>query len=195
MLVTLPFQRVVAQPSVGVDDATRFDRLLYKGNQALGGSIDNLAHPNPPDSRPILLRSNNNQGLFQVQPTRKSFLQAADITFVHLHSAGKSVACRPHHGASQLMQPRPGRLVALQSEHPLQTQCAGTALLRRHPPHGAEPDWQWGSRALEDRPGCHRSLAATVRAFEQNSPHRPRSASAAPWATETLRPAQPEQIR
>src|SRR5690349_17660080 len=59
------------------------------------------------------------------------------------------------HGASQFMQPHPGRLVALQPEHSLQSQGAGTVLLSGNPPHGAKPDRQRGPRILEDRPSCH----------------------------------------
>jgi len=140
VFVTFLWQREVAQPTVGVDDATRLDRVLHKWNEAFGGSIDNLTHPNPTDPRPILLSRNNNQGLFQIQPTRQPFLQAAHIAFVHLDSAGEEFAPRSYHGASQFMQPRPGRLVALQPEHSLQTQGAGTVLLGGYPPHGAEPN-------------------------------------------------------
>jgi len=56
----------------------------------------------------------------QIQPPRQSFLQTANVAFVHLDSADQSVAPWPHHGTSQLMQPSPGCLVALQPKHPLQ---------------------------------------------------------------------------
>jgi hypothetical protein len=89
VLITFLLQGKVAQPTVGVDDATQLDRVLHKRHEALGGSIDDLTHPNPTDPRPILLSSNNNQGLFQIQPTRQSFLQAAYIAFIHLDSAAE----------------------------------------------------------------------------------------------------------
>jgi hypothetical protein len=40
-----------------VDYAARFDRLLHKGQQALGRSIYDQAHANPTDPRSILLRA------------------------------------------------------------------------------------------------------------------------------------------
>jgi hypothetical protein len=39
---------------------------------------------------------------------------------------------------AQLVQPCPGRLIALQAQDPLQPQCAGAVLLRRYPPNGAD---------------------------------------------------------
>ena len=89
VLVTSLMQGEIPQPTIRVDNTARLDRVLHKWHQAFGGSIDYLAHPNPTDPRPILLRSNNNQGLFQVQPTRQSFLQATHIAFIHLDSAAE----------------------------------------------------------------------------------------------------------
>ena len=52
------------------------------------------------------LRSLLGAFLFSGEETEKT----SQIAFVHLDPAGEQIAPRPHHGAAQLMQPRPGRL-------------------------------------------------------------------------------------
>ena len=99
------------------------------------------------------------------------------------------------HGATEFMQPSPGRLITLESEHSLQTQGTGAVLLRGHPPHGAEPDRQRSPGALEDRSRRHGSLVATTAALQQHSPDRPFAVTTTPWAAETIRPSQPGQVR
>src|SRR5260370_16036311 len=169
MLVAFLLQRQVAEPPVGVDDAPWFHRVLHKGHQTLGGRIHNLAHANPADPQPILLSGNNNQCLLYVEPTGQAFLQPTHIAFVYLDSTCQQVAPRSYHRAAQFMQPRPRRLIALQAEHSLQPQRAGTVLLSRHPPHGTKPNWQRGPRVLEDSSGCHPSLPSTSRPLERHT--------------------------
>ena len=65
---------------------------------------------------------------------------------------------RTYHRPPQLVQPRPGRLVAAQPENALQTQRAGPVLLRGHVPDRPEPQPQRFARVLEDRAGGHRRL-------------------------------------
>ena len=59
MPIAFALQGQVSQPSVGVDDAPRRYRALYKGNQAFGRRVRNLAHTNPADPWSILLCSNH----------------------------------------------------------------------------------------------------------------------------------------
>src|SRR5487761_1175149 len=184
----------VSQPSIGMDDAPQHNGVPDKGHEAFRRGIRNLAHTNPADPLPILLYRNNHKSFLQVEPPRQSFLGAADVAFVYFDPAVEQVSPRPDHGAAQLVQPGPGRLIALQAQHPLQSQRAGAILLRCHPPHGAEPHRQGSSRVLENRPRRHRSLRAAGRAFPQHASDRPCLAATALRTAKAFRPTQLCQI-
>src|ERR1035438_4070225 len=80
VLVTFALQRIVAQPAIGMNEATRFHCVPHKRHQACGRSIHNLAHANPADAWPVFLSSNNHQRFLQVEATGPALLQTAHIT-------------------------------------------------------------------------------------------------------------------
>ena len=84
-----------------------------------------------------------------------ALLQPAAVALVYLDSPREQLPARSHHGATEFMQPCPGGLIFLQTEHSLPSQRAGAVLLSGHPPHRAEPDRQRSPRVLEDRSCCH----------------------------------------
>src|ERR1700738_70069 len=92
------------------------------------------------------------------------------------------------------MQPSPGRLVAAQTQNPLQPYGAGTVLLAGDGPHRPEPECQRFACVLENSPRCHRTLVVAPGTLQQNLIHRPSLLPTAPWAAKTIRPPQPDQI-
>lgn len=63
-------------------------------------------------------------------------LGTAQIALVYLDRAQEPLPARPDHGASQLVQARPGGLVAAPAKYLLQPQRADAVLLAGYQPHG-----------------------------------------------------------
>ena len=61
------------------------------------------------------------------------------VSLVNLNAPAEAITSGPHHSAPKLVQPSPGRLVAAQAQHPLQSQCTRPVLLAGEPPHGSKP--------------------------------------------------------
>lgn len=190
----------VSQPSIGMGDAPRMDDApRHNGipddeHEAFRRGIWNLAHTNPADPLPILLKRNHRKRFLQVEPPRQSSLGAAGAASDHFDPAAEQVSPRPDHGAAQLVQPGSDRPIALQAQHPLQSQRAGAIVLRGHPPHGAELHRQRSSRVLENCPRRHRSLRAAGRAFQQHASDRPCLAATALRTAKASRLTQRRQI-
>ena len=51
-----------------------------------------------------------------------------EVRFVYFHSSGEAIPPRTHQGASQLMQPRPGRTGTAQAQDALAPQCTHSVL-------------------------------------------------------------------
>ena len=96
---------------------------------------------------------NYNQRLGFRLPPAPARVHAPHIGLVHFDPAGEAIAARTHHRPTKLVEPRPGGLVAAQTQRPLQPQGAHPRLLVRHPPHRSEPRHQRRPRVLEDRAG------------------------------------------
>src|ERR1051326_5345500 len=92
--IAIALQREVSEPTVCVDDAARFDRVPYERHQAFRRSIDDLAHANSTDARPILLSGNHHQRFVQVEPTWESFFQTTEVAFVDFDKALVVVAAQ-----------------------------------------------------------------------------------------------------
>jgi len=72
-----------------------------------------------------LLERHDNQCLSKLKPAGQALLQTTDVALIHLHSAREQITPRSYHGAAQFMQQCPGVSYLFQSQHPLQSQCAG----------------------------------------------------------------------
>jgi len=104
------------------------------------------------------------------------------------------VPAGPDHRPPQLVQPAPCRLVAAQSQHPLDAQRTDAVLLAGHIPDRPEPQRQRQAAALEDRAGRHRRLMPTAGTQPQPPAGRPRLAAAAAGTDKAVGPAKREQI-
>jgi len=80
MNVATLLQRLVSQPSVGMDHAARFDRLFHKANQTAGRSVHN------PPPLAVFLGRRHNQLLVRGLPTANTLFQPAQVGFVHFHN-------------------------------------------------------------------------------------------------------------
>ena len=72
-----------------------------------------------PMARPRTLGRNDHQRLLPQVSAASARLEPAHEGLVHLDLLRHPVPARPHHRASQLVQPRPRRAVAAQAEHAL----------------------------------------------------------------------------
>jgi hypothetical protein len=98
------------------------------------------------------------------------------------------------HRPAQLVQHCPGRMVASQTQHPLESQGTDTALLIRHPPDRSEPEAQRKLAVFENGPSGEGNVPVAVPALPQIPAGSPSLGMMAPGALKALRPAQPEQI-
>src|ERR1017187_5816830 len=188
------FQGRISQPAIGMNNALCCDGVLHKGHRAGSRSVENLAHANPADARPILLCSNHNQRLVQIEPAGQIFLRSAEIAFIYFHSTGEQIASGPYHGATQPVQHGPGGFIPAQAQDVLQPQRAGAVLLRCHPPHGLKPKAKRNACVLKDRSRGHRNLMAAVMASQQHRPHRRMLLAATARTKKPLWPSQLQQI-
>src|ERR1022692_4572920 len=109
------FHWIVSKPAIRVNGTTKLDSLLHKGEQTLCRRVGYAAHPNASNTRAILFRSNDNQGLgFRLSPASALF-RTSNIGLVHLDCAREPIASRTHHRPPQFVQPRPSCLVTSQS--------------------------------------------------------------------------------
>src|ERR1035441_3570953 len=92
------------------------------------------------------------------------------------------------------MQTRPCRLITAPAEHTLHRYCAHPVLLTGQPPHGAKPHSQWRSRILKHRSRSHRNLIAAAGALNTARLQRPALACFTARTTESVRPAEIEQV-
>src|ERR1035441_5251355 len=92
------------------------------------------------------------------------------------------------------MQTGPCRLITAPAEHTLQRYRAHPVLLAGQPPHGAKPHSKWRSRILKHRARGHRNLIAAAGALNTARLQRPVLACLTSRTTESVRPAEIEQV-
>src|SRR6266550_3113119 len=149
---------------------------------------------NSPDARSILLSRNHNQRLGLCLAPTDTLLPTAHIRLVHLDPPRELIPPWSYHRASQFMHPRPGCLIALQAQHPLEPQGASAVLLAGDPPDRPEPKRQRLAGILENCPSRHRTLVVATGALQPNSVQWPCLSTPTTRATEALWPTQAKQI-
>ena len=105
--------------------------------------------------------------LLRVLKSVSLFLYPTDIGLVQLDSARQPVALETHHGAAQLLQHRPGGLVAGEPELALQLQRREARRVGGDEVGGGEPERQGQPGAVQDGAGRHRGLAPARPALQQ----------------------------
>ena len=150
MRVAMMLQRVVAGPAISVHEAVRCDGVLNKRRQAGPGGVEETAQPDAGQSAALDFHRNDNQRLGFRLPPAPARVHAPHIGLVHFDPAGEAIAARTHHRPTKLVEPRPGGLVAAQTQRPLQPQGAHPRLLwfvthhiaRNHVTNGVRVSWK-----------------------------------------------------
>src|SRR5439155_16235387 len=110
----------------------------------------------------------------------------ADKGLVDLKLAYQPVTPRAYHRPAQLVQQRPGGLVARQPERTLERERAHARLLIRHIPGGGEPGHERQTRVGQDRARRHRTLQPAARTAPQAAREPPGIRPAAAPTAESL---------
>jgi len=193
-IMNVSFQPQIGSPAVGPDRASRRNCRSNKPMQALAGRVRYRTQTNASDALSILFGGDDNQSLFFRSSSDCSGFLSAPVSLVHLDNAIQSVAARANHGPAQLMQHRPGRLVAAQAEYPLETQGAHAVLLAGDLPHGAKPDRQRYVTVLKDGPRSDRHLVSAMAAKPTCPPNRPGIGSRTPRTDPSAGPTQCREV-
>jgi len=193
MMVTNFIKSRIPLPTVGVDSTSIFNGFSNERMQTSGRSIRYSLYSYPSYTFTILLSRYNYQ-CFSFNPsTPQPFFQAAQITLINLNSAAQTIPSRSGHRTPEFMQQCPRSLITT-SKHSLQSQCAGTVLLARYPPHGVKPCSQRQMSSLKNRTSSYRRLIATLRTFIKKISYWPCLGFIAPRTTETFWPTKLKKI-
>ena len=130
--------------------------------QRIGGGIANPTEPNAAHASAVLLGRDDDQRLLEPAAAARPVLGSADVGFVDLDTSGEPLAPRSHHGPTQLVEPGPGRLIAAQPQHSLQTQGTHSILLTGDVPHGPEPSDKRQMAILKDGARSDRGLIPAI---------------------------------
>ena len=174
--------------------AARLDGRFHEGHQAVRREVRHVPQANPTYLLPMHLDRHSNSRLCLTAAPRHPGLDRTNESVVGLDGADELVTPRPHHRPAQFLQPRPGRLVALQPQQPHQPLRAASRLLGADPPHRLEPDPQRLAGPREDGPGGQGGLAAALRALDVMPLVRPPALMPTLRAAEAVRPSQARKI-
>jgi hypothetical protein len=187
-------ERVVAGVAVGRHDAAELDQLLDHRQQAVGAGIDDRRKANATHTAAALLDRDQHRRLLLGSTAVFAGCDAADVGLVNLDLASEPIAAGPDHRASELMQQRPGRLVAPEAEHTLERERAHPVLRAGRIPGRRKPGHKRQPRVGEDRPRRCRGAPVAGRAAQQTIAHPPARNATAGRADEAAHPAQPREI-
>src|SRR5213593_1010028 len=193
-LVPKCLQAVVGVPAVGVHNTPGFDRGDDEAVKAQRRSIRNVLQPNAADTATVLFCSHCDERFLVGFPAGNAFFEAADVRLVDLHGSPKLVAPRANHRPAQLVQPRPGRHVAPDSQDPLEPEGTRPILLACDVPDGSEPNSKGLLGVLEDRPCGHAGVAVAPRTLQRSVSNRPRPVVVAVWTAEALGPPELDKV-
>src|SRR5512132_1295087 len=155
----------IAPPAIGVGGFATAEVFFDEGSEGAGRDVGDRAESDPATAPPSLLHHGGDDRLLLGRPPRFARLRTAEVALVDLDLAGQRLAIGPHHGAADLLQPRPRRLITAEAELALQFGGRDALLRRGDLEDGAKPQRQRLLALFEDRPGDHRDLAATAGAL------------------------------
>ncbi len=156
MAVSKRLHASIRPKPVGMHNTSRLDGPLDKAVQVRFRCLRNASHTDSSYASSIFFCSDCHQCFVAYMPpsaSAKSGILSTHVGFIHLHAAVKLVSPRTHHRPTQLVQPRPSRLIASKPQNLLQTRRAGAVLLAGHMPNGSKPQPQWLANVLKDRAG------------------------------------------
>jgi hypothetical protein len=117
-LVRVPelLQAGVSLPPVSDHDGARSDAGQDEAIEGRPAGVRDPSEPDPPRSLAPALDRHRDQGFLASLTTVQARFVSADEGLVDLEIAAQQVAAGHDHRTAQLVQPRPGRLVAAQAE-------------------------------------------------------------------------------
>ncbi len=142
MLVAQRRQASVAAPTVSVDGRSGHGDGPNEGDQAVRRYVGDAVQTDAANATTAFLCRHDDNGLVLGLTSAPALFRAADVSLVDLDLTGEAIAARADHRPAQFMQPGPGRLVAAQTEHPLEAQRTDAVLLAGDEPHGEKPQPQ-----------------------------------------------------
>lgn len=158
----------VSTPAVREDGGAGLHHVLHEGTEARSLHVRDPAHSNT--AEPLLVHDFHGDrddrfalGLAAPGPA----FDTSDVGFVDLNDAIQPLAAGANHRASELMEPRPRSLVALEAQDPLEPQGIRAVLLTRDLPCREKPGAQRPPRPVEDGPGQHGAASFALLAHEK----------------------------
>ena len=181
---------------VGAHGRPGGDALGHEVAERVGGGVVDDLHADAPGAGAADLNGHDDQCLDALlAATPEPRLVAADEALVDLDSPGERLPLGIDHGATQLVEHRPRRLVPLQPELALQLQGRDPRRRRGHQVGGPEPQMQRRTGSVKHRARGHRDLIPAGRALPQQPPRQAGCRLArATWAPESLRPPRLKQV-
>src|SRR2546425_11885648 len=117
-------ERGVALPAVSDDDRPPFHVRLDEADERARRSVWHYLEADPSGSHPPHLDGGHDERLLtQLAAAAQPGLRPAHVALVHLHPLVQQLAVWAHHGASELLEHRPGCLVAADPQLSLELQC------------------------------------------------------------------------
>ena len=168
---------------------------MHNWKEALVAYVADSRQSNAANPRAVLFGRDYHNVLLHSPSATYSLSFAAHVGFVDLNASGQSVAPGANHRTAQLVQPRPDRLIALETKLTLQSQSTNPIFLAGDQPHGQEPELQRLPRPLEKGPRRDGCLTMAGRTFPQTlSSRRPSSVHFTFRTSKTVRPPKSLQI-
>lgn len=199
MSLHLPVMHIALQDPVRVQAigsyrAAWFDRFVNKTVQHFSAGRVDAPHPDATDATPVLFCSYDNQSLFFGFSTDYAFFFTTPEA-----SSTSTVPCRRWRSgrtrrAKELMQQRPGGLIAAQSQQPLDRQGTASVLLACDVPHCSKPKRQRQMGILKNRAGRDGCLMSAIAAHPTGATRPPSGLPTTYRTNETVGPAEDEQV-
>ena len=185
----------IGPQTVADDHRTGRDVRQEELTERLRGSVRDDLHSRAAVARGrALLDSDGHQHLAGCPSSTLARLDPAEEALIGLNVAVQPLTARAHHRTPVAVQHGPGRLIAAQAEHALQSQRRDVVLLRGQWPGCGEPHGERRASVLEDGAGCAGHPPTTVRTTALSAAQLPARRTVTGRASETRRPAQPVQI-
>jgi len=194
MSVAEAIQFVVSLPSIGTNHTARCHRLLDSWFQTCSRSVRYSLKPNPANVVFFHLCRYYHKCLTLGSTTTFPRLLPANVSLINLDRTREPISSGPDHSAPQLMQPRPGRFIAAQSQNPLQPLSVGPIFLTGYPPNRSEPHRQRQSRPVKNGSRFYRNLILTSGTLNQTTFRKPTFSTSTSWTNKSLGPAQTKKI-
>src|SRR5208283_4819527 len=140
----------VALPAICMDQTAGLHDVDDEALEALGVDVEHPPQSDTADLAGIHLDGDDDDRPVDHPAANDSRLLPTQVALIDLDVTGELIPIGPHHRPPELVEPRPGRLVAPEAQGPLQTKRARPVLLARDLPGGKEPAAKL-TRALEDR--------------------------------------------